>query len=160
VPSDHNKTELKNIPRRTFLISIGAGASGLAVSGLFAAMLRSVLPNVLYEPSARFRIGKPEDYVPDSITYLPEKKVFIFYEQDGFYVISSICTHLGCTIRLDAEQSGFTCPCHGSKFKQDGDVLKGPAKKPLVRFALYLSKRGEIIVDQNAIVDQNFRLTI
>jgi cytochrome b6-f complex iron-sulfur subunit len=39
------------------------------------------------------------------------------------------CTHLGC--RVTATEAGFTCPCHGSHFDAEGQVLTGPAKRPL-----------------------------
>jgi Rieske Fe-S protein len=44
------------------------------------------------------------------------------------------CTHLGCTVR--ATEQGFSCPCHGSRFGRRGEVLKGPAPRPLGRLAL------------------------
>jgi Rieske Fe-S protein len=41
------------------------------------------------------------------------------------------CSHLGCSIALNADAKTFDCPCHGSRFHLDGTVLHGPAADPL-----------------------------
>lgn len=53
------------------------------------------------------------------------------------------CTHAGCaltTVKGDA----VLCPCHGSSFGLDGEVLRGPAMAPLVPRAVVV--RGTEIV--------------
>lgn len=65
------------------------------------------------------------------------EKVLVVRTIEGtFYAVSSVCTHLGCSIRL--EQSGgrseFACNCHDSRFDLDGVNLSGPAPGPLERF--------------------------
>lgn len=45
--------------------------------------------------------------------------------------LSAICTHAGCSMDFDAAQHQLTCPCHGSVFNEAGDVLVGPARRPL-----------------------------
>jgi cytochrome b6-f complex iron-sulfur subunit len=42
-----------------------------------------------------------------------------------------VCTHRGCLVELDNEEQIYVCPCHGSEFRLDGTVLRGPAKEPL-----------------------------
>lgn len=49
-------------------------------------------------------------------------------------VYSAKCTHLGCGYRWAAREEHFVCPCHDSAFSKDGDVVSGPAPRPLDRF--------------------------
>ncbi len=41
------------------------------------------------------------------------------------------CSHLGCSVALNQDARTFDCPCHGSRFHLDGNVLHGPALYPL-----------------------------
>jgi len=49
------------------------------------------------------------------------------------YGISAKCTHLGCTVDWNPEENAFVCPCHGSRFDENGQVVDGPAADPLAR---------------------------
>jgi menaquinol-cytochrome c reductase iron-sulfur subunit len=44
------------------------------------------------------------------------------------------CTHLGCAYHWDAGAKEFQCPCHNSFFSIQGQVLAGPAPRPLDRY--------------------------
>jgi menaquinol-cytochrome c reductase iron-sulfur subunit len=46
---------------------------------------------------------------------------------------SPSCPHLGCAYGWQADKKKFVCPCHGSEFTLQGDVIKGPARRPLDR---------------------------
>ncbi len=54
-------------------------------------------------------------------------------EQGRLHTVSPICTHLGCHVVFNTNEKSWDCPCHGSRFGVDGDVLDGPASKPLER---------------------------
>ena len=140
--------------RRIFLF--GCVGIGAATAGFLAATLRFLVPNVLYEPSRRFDIGPPSDFPAGSVTFLPDRQLYVFNGADGFFCISSVCTHLGCNVKHVGR--GFACPCHGSEFDENGLVVHGPAPKPLAWYGLSLSPREQLIVDLDQTVGPEFRL--
>ena len=54
----------------------------------------------------------------------------------GLQGVSITCTHMGCTLRWNAAETSWDCPCHGSRFSTAGEVLDGPAVHPLDRVDL------------------------
>ena len=61
-------------------------------------------------------------------------KMGVYRDDDGdLHAVSMRCTHLGCLVRFNAAERSWDCPCHGSRFDVDGEVLEGPATRPLPR---------------------------
>ena len=67
-------------------------------------------------------------------------------EKESLVVYSSLCTHLGCGYRWDAQQKQFHCPCHNSVFSLNGDVISGPAPRPLDTLPVKIEK-GHLLVN-------------
>src|SRR5438105_3638760 len=55
-------------------------------------------------------------------------------------VLSSVCTHAGCSVTWHPERSQFLCPCHGGVFDGNGKSVAGPPPRPLTR--LVATRRG------------------
>jgi nucleotide-binding universal stress UspA family protein/nitrite reductase/ring-hydroxylating ferredoxin subunit len=52
-------------------------------------------------------------------------------EQGELHLMSARCTHMGCTVAWSTADHVFECPCHGSRFGPRGEVVNGPAARPL-----------------------------
>ena len=147
-----------NMQRRTFVtLSLGWCSALLAMGASLAAAGRFLVPNVLYEPSRRFKALKPDDY-PEGPTFLPNLRVFLFRKGNSYRAASAVCTHLGCTVNLAGE--GFHCPCHGSVFNQIGAVISGPAPSSLAWFELTLSRDGRLVIDTSQTVNADKYLVV
>ncbi|MBF0473488.1 MAG: ubiquinol-cytochrome c reductase iron-sulfur subunit [Nitrospirae bacterium] len=140
--STGEKTE---IGRRDFLGVSAIVAGAIAMLSVVAGALRLTKSNVYYEQSQKFKIGRPENFPAGTKVKLDEKKVFIFSENSGLYAISSICTHLGCIV--SQTDSGFLCPCHGSRYDGIGNVVGGPAPRALPWLEISLHEDGNLVVD-------------
>ncbi len=134
-----------DISRRDFLGLASAGAVILSSLAALAGMLRIPKPNVIYEESQKFKIGKPENFPVGTVKKLDDKKVFIFATNDGIHALSSVCTHLGCLVYTT--EWGFQCPCHGSQYNQNGKVIGGPAPRNLAWLDISQSLDGTLVVD-------------
>jgi hypothetical protein len=70
------------------------------------------------------------------------KKVAAFRDERGrLHTASAACTHLGCHLHWNGYERCWDCPCHGSQFGIDGEVLNGPAIFPLQKVAAEERKR-------------------
>ena len=81
--------------------------------------------------------------------YKSSHAVWIVREGTGFFVLSTVCTHLGCTPNWLAGEGKFKCPCHGSGFVQTGVNVEGPAPRPLERFKITMAEDGQLLIDKN-----------
>jgi len=56
----------------------------------------------------------------------------LYRDDDGnLFAHKAHCTHMGCPLEYNEAERSFDCPCHGSRFSVQGEVLNGPAKEPL-----------------------------
>ena len=132
------------------------GAFTAASAGCLAATGRFMFPNVLNEPPQQFKIGSPDEYAPgvderwkDKFgVWLVRTPSDLVHEASGFYVLISVCTHLGCTPNWLGAENKFKCPCHGSGFRPTGINFEGPAPRPLERAGILLAEDGQIQVDK------------
>ena len=138
------------LSRRYFLELVAGTAIGVAAVGSLVLSGEYLSPNALREPPTKFKAGKPENYEPGSVTLDKDQKVYIIRAAEGyFYAVSAVCTHLGCITNWKQEEGIVACPCHGSKFNREGEVIGGPAPRPLPRFAMSLDAQGNLVIDKS-----------
>ena len=130
---------MNKLSRRDFIkLSTNAlfGLSGLlGLGGLFRYFN-------YYPPEApvEFDLGDIANFPVSSRTVRSDIPAVIINKDGEIVAQSLVCTHLGCT--LAESSAGFECPCHGSRFDENGKMLAGPAQKPLKNL------RVEILEDQ------------
>jgi menaquinol-cytochrome c reductase iron-sulfur subunit len=166
---------LETTTRRSFLQKVTGAVMGLSAAVGSWPMFRALVPNILYEPPKRIRIGSPDGF-PNGMTYLEEHRVFLLREGNSYSAVSAVCSHLGCTVKFapfgqDQELTvrdytfqslgEFHCPCHGSKFHGDGTNYSGPAPRPLQWHQVEVSPRdGSLVIDLARAVGRDSRLVV
>src|SRR3982751_2056565 len=144
----------QDLSRRSFL-KLGWGAFLGFIAASAGATLKFIFPNVLYEPPQTFKAGKPEDFAQGvSLRWAKSQRVWMIRTEEGIYAMWARCTHLGCTPNWFQAENRFRCPCHGSNYTPEGDVIAGPAPKPMYRCAIRLLPSGDLLVDKSILEDR------
>jgi len=66
------------------------------------------------------------------IVQMDGRKVGAYQDERGqLHAVDITCTHLGCELEWNGGETTWDCPCHGSRFTYEGDIVEGPALKPL-----------------------------
>lgn len=141
------------VPRRDFLGLAGLLSAGAAIFGSILGMARLPVPRVMPEASTRFRAGRPAEFPVGTVRTIAERNVRIISTEQGIAAMSLICTHLGCIVGETKE--GFLCPCHGSRFDPEGNVVQGPAPRALAWLAVSRAADGTLMVDTAQEVEPN-----
>jgi nitrite reductase/ring-hydroxylating ferredoxin subunit len=128
------------------------------VSG--AAVLGGIVRFLSFETEApaptRFALGPASQIEVGSLAAFPAARVVIFRDALGYFARSTLCPHLGCTV--EPLSQGFQCPCHGSRFGPQGQLVNGPAPKALRAVQLELDESGALVVDTAIEVALDVRL--
>lgn len=54
-------------------------------------------------------------------------------DQGEHHMVNTTCTHMGCELNWNSAEKSWDCPCHGSRFTFSGDIIEGPAVRPLTK---------------------------
>ena len=138
--------------RRDFFVRIGVGACAVAAAGSGMMTLDYLKPKVLFEPSTSFVAGSPLDFTEGVVRFNKEKKAYVIGAPGGVYALSAVCTHLGCITRFRSDERVIACPCHGSRFDLQGNVVHGPAPQPLPWLDVTQDAAGNLVVDTGIVI--------
>ena len=123
------------VSRRAF-VGTAASAAGLVVLSACGDGFFSAPENRIEVPSGPIVITVadiPGLATVGTLVKLPNRFIAVKrLDATTFDAYSMLCTHQGCATDLVAQE--FVCPCHGSRFRNDGGVLQGPATESLGKF--------------------------
>jgi cytochrome b6-f complex iron-sulfur subunit len=124
----------------------------LATTGLLSAAgligLGGLMRFLAYdsEPAAKtvIDLGDVSDFPAGAHKIFPEIPAILYSTATGLKALSLVCTHLGCTV--EQFETGFRCPCHGSRYDGQGQVKQGPARLPLRALRLETTPEGHLLL--------------
>lgn len=96
---------------------------GTAVSGLTKRFFH--IPD---EMAGRLEPGQ------GAVVETPEGKAGVYKTEEGeLKQVDIVCPHLGCELAWNPDERTWDCPCHGSRFDWEGNLLEGPAQEGIHR---------------------------
>ncbi len=103
-------------PSVTSFITMNAGVAASLVSGKL-------------KPAAQdIELEKGEA----DIVELEGQKMGVFKdEREQLHTVDTTCTHMGCELKWNDAERSWDCPCHGSRFTWEGEIIEGPAVNEL-----------------------------
>jgi glycine/D-amino acid oxidase-like deaminating enzyme/nitrite reductase/ring-hydroxylating ferredoxin subunit len=78
----------------------------------------------LENPSKKIRLKPGEG----KIVKIDGDRSGVYKDENGdLHIVNTTCTHMGCELNWNEAEKSWDCPCHGSRFNIDGEILTGPA---------------------------------
>ena len=159
--------------RRQFLLLAGAiGALGTTIFGGLE-LIKFMFPAATLEAPPDFKFN-PAGMTPGQVKQITDKRVTVVLDNQGFYAVYLVCTHLGCTPNYNTSvlqgsgvsdegahapkdvsgfaTSGWACPCHGSRYYIDSTNFYGPAPRPMDWVEVSWTPDNQLLIDRSKLV--------
>jgi cytochrome b6-f complex iron-sulfur subunit len=154
--------QFRNVSRREFLNYVWAGSLAIFMAASGGAMLAFAMPRFKEgEFGGTFTVGTVAEKLPQPdappVNY-PDLKFWLVNIGpteaakgggiEGLVALYKVCVHLGCLYAWVDSTVRFECPCHGSKYQEDGTYIEGPAPRDLDRFRVVITDGQGNLVDE------------
>lgn len=154
--------QFRSVSRREFLNYVWAGSLAIFMAASGGAMFAFAMPRFKEgEFGGTYTVGTVAEKLPapDSppVNY-PDLKFWLVNigpeaaakggGQQGLVALYKVCVHLGCLYAWVDSTVRFECPCHGSKYEEDGTYIEGPAPRDLDRFRIVITDGQGNLVDE------------
>ena len=119
--------------RRNFLMIMLGGVGSLLAVAAGWPLVRFLMPSGQGDSAGQVAIDRAQVALGTAhlFEYQGRPAVVLQPVPGEFVALSAVCTHLGCIVQWQEEESQFLCPCHAGRFSTDGSVVSGPPPKPL-----------------------------
>ena len=135
---------MSQLPRRNFLKLVVNSLLGISGALGLAGLVRYFSFQSDPPPPKEFDIGPAAGYPQGTTSLLPQIPAALRHNSKGYIAMSMKCSHLGCTVDKPGET--FVCPCHGSRFDENGKLTRGPATRDLPALKVEQNENGNLIV--------------
>lgn len=132
--------------RRNFIGNLAKGAGTLIVLPM---LITACEEDSIVDPNGNDNLLKIDltdaqnSALVSSGGFIIRNSVIIINSGGNYIALSSVCTHQGCQVSYNANDSNLPCPCHGSLFSTSGSVLNGPADAPLATYPVI--QNGDVL---------------
>lgn len=138
--------------RRSFLnYFLGASLAAFGGAALYAGGRYLLPPGAFSAEQGGGTMRLPLSEVPvgaaKMFRYKGQPSVAIRVDERNVRALSAVCTHLGCIVKWDGVKRQLVCPCHVAAFDVNGNVVGGPAPRPLQSIDAKIV-RDEIIIGE------------
>lgn len=123
--------------RKDFLKNITLGSLGVITAGSILTACKKdtgteVVDFTINTDDEQYKVLKDDG----GFVSRDKERIYIINNGGDIIAISKVCTHQECPVNYIPSGKTFPCPCHGSIFDINGNVLQGPAKQPLFKYTV------------------------
>jgi cytochrome b6-f complex iron-sulfur subunit len=145
--------------RRGLIALLGWGTIALVSLQAVVAFLIYFWPRKMGTFGSKVSVGSPNDFKVGDVKYFVEGKFYLSRVEEGFMALYQKCPHVGCTVPWRPEFTHdkapgvtglFRCPCHGSTYLRNGQIIFGPAPRPM-DYMKITNEGGKLVVDTGQI---------
>jgi cytochrome b6-f complex iron-sulfur subunit len=143
------------LSRRQFIGLAWAAASAALLVQAGVALYQFLKPSIQAGAfGSKLSAGDVREFKLGTVSTVREMHGFVArIGPEGVLVMAWRCPHLGCTVPWVEAEQRFNCPCHGSIYNEKGEVLGGPAPRPLDLYPAEVVG-NELVVDTSRTIQR------